>query len=89
MDKRLRFLWPVLNFVGIVATVLGVLGVIGLIELGGSVYLFIAGMISISISAAIVFYDANKMGIFKDPVCLFNSKCDSKKKKDNGDEKDE
>ncbi len=89
MDKGLRFLWPVFNLVGIVATVLGVSGVIGLIELVGSMYLFIAGMILISISAAIVFYDARKMGIFKEPVCLFNNKCESQDKKDNGDEKDE
>ena len=86
MDKGLRFLWPVFNLVGIVATVLGVSGVIGLIELVGSMYLFIAGMLLISISAAIVFYDARKMGIFKEPV---NNKCESQDKKDNGDEKDE
>ncbi|MGE0014946.1 MAG: hypothetical protein AB7S83_01995 [Candidatus Methanomethylophilaceae archaeon] len=89
MAKSLRLLWPVFNVIGIVATVLGMFGVIGLIELGGSMFLFVAGMILIAISAAIVFYDAQKMGILKDPACCFNKKCDSKEKQDNGDEKDE
>ncbi|MFA7030889.1 MAG: hypothetical protein WC153_01320 [Candidatus Methanomethylophilaceae archaeon] len=89
MDKRLRFLWPIFNTVGIFATVLGMFGIIGMIELTGSMFLFLSGMLLIAISAAIVLYDAHKMGILKEQVCCNTEKCDPEDKRNDGDGKDE
>ncbi|MDN5357806.1 MAG: hypothetical protein PWR17_975 [Candidatus Methanomethylophilaceae archaeon] len=67
MVEGYRWVWLIINVVGIMTTVLGMLGVIGLMDFEGAPALFIAGTLLIMFSAIIVFYNAFKLGLLKEP----------------------
>lgn len=75
MVKGFRWVWPILNIVGIIVAVLGMLGVIGLISFDQPLIVFVAGTIMILMSAAMVLYEAQKLGLFKEPDNEIKENC--------------
>ena len=86
MVKGFRWVWLVLNAVGIITTVLGMLGVIGLMDLKGGLAMFIAGASLITLSAVIVFYDAFKLGLLKEPETKDEEESPVEEEQENGDD---
>jgi predicted RND superfamily exporter protein len=67
MAKNYNWLWASLNIIGIILTVVGMFGVIGILSFEGSMAVFILGTLMILVSIVIVFYNAFKLGMFKEP----------------------
>ncbi|MEA4977530.1 MAG: hypothetical protein VB016_03145 [Methanomassiliicoccaceae archaeon] len=86
MVRGFRWVWLVLNVVGIITTVLGMLGVIGLMDFEGGLTMFIAGTSLIMLSAVIVFYDAFKLGLLKGPETKDEAESPVEEEQDNGDD---
>lgn len=67
MAKNYNWLWATLNIIGIILTVTGMFGVIGMLSFGGAMAVFLLGTAMILLSMFIIFYNAFKLGLFKEP----------------------
>lgn len=67
MAKNYNWLWASLNIVGIILTVVGMFGVIGILTFEGAMVVFSLGTTIILLSIVIIFYNAFKLGLLKEP----------------------
>ncbi|HKM13893.1 MAG TPA: hypothetical protein VJY42_03145 [Candidatus Methanomethylophilaceae archaeon] len=78
MAKNYNWLWAGLNIIGIILAVVGMFGVIGILNLNGSMVIFSLGTTLILLSIAIIFYNAFKLGLLKEPDKENKENCNSK-----------